>query len=366
MNIPIFKLNFSKKNVEFYQSRISKVFTSKSLSEGKFTNEFVNKFKKKNHSKYAIACSSGTAALQLAFEAINIKNCEVIVPTNTFFGTVNPIIKSGGKAVLCDNEFNSPEISFSEIKRKVTKKTKVICVVHVGGWIHKDILKIRSFCKKKKIYLVEDAAHAHFSNYKNTFSGNFGDIGCFSFFPTKVMTTGEGGMIVTNKLRLYKKMLSLKNFGRSSNDLILNDIGVNFKISEFNSCLGLVELKRVDSRIKKREEITKMYKKLLDQNKYDVLFRKKSKSSHYKCLVKTKIPYLKIKKYLKKRGINLTGKVWEIPLHKQNVFKKSKKIKIFKYPNADEFSKKHFCPPNYPELSLKQIQRICKVLNSIN
>ena len=151
MKIPIFKLNFEKKFIKNFQNDLTKILNSDSISEGSVTRNFEKSFAKKNNSKYAIAVSSGTAALQVAFEAIDIENFEVIVPTNTFFGTVLPIIKAGGVIKLCDSRHDSPEVSFNEIKSKVTKKTKAICVVHVGGIIHSEILEIRNFCKKKKI-----------------------------------------------------------------------------------------------------------------------------------------------------------------------------------------------------------------------
>lgn len=364
MKIPTFKLNFDKKFIKDFQKNTKKILNSDSISEGSITRKFEKIFSKKNNSKYALAVSSGTAALQIAFESIEIKGYEVIVPTNTFVGTILPIIKVGGIIKLCDSRYGSPEVSFKEIKSKVTKKTKAICVVHVGGIIHSEILEIKNFCKKNKIYLIEDAAHAHFS--KNLYNaGNFGDIGCFSFFPTKVMTTGEGGMIVTNNFYLYKKMKSLKNFGRSSNPLILKNIGSNFKISEFNSCLGIMEMSRINARLEKRNELVKLYKSLLSQDKYEVLLQSKGFSCYYKCIVKTNLSYSKIKDKLNKNGISLTGKVWEVPLHKQNIFLKKKLIDKSNFKNAVNFAKKHFCPPNYPELKLSEAEKICKILNRI-
>ena len=237
-------------------------------------------------------------------------------------------------------------------------------MVHVGGIIHSEIIGIRKFCKKNKIYLIEDAAHAHFSkNFYN--AGNFGDIGCFSFFPTKVMTTGEGGMIVTNNYSLYKKMKSLKNFGRSSNPLILNNIGMNYKISEFNSSLGMLELDQVDSRIKKRNNLVHLYDSELSKENFEVLLQKEGLSCHYKCIVKTSIPYVRIKNKLNKNGISLTGKVWEMPIHKQNIFIKNNLIDKLSFKNAENFAKEHFCPPNYPELKLQEAEKICRILNTL-
>ena len=363
--IPIFKLEFEKNFINNFKKLSTKIFRSKSLSEGDFVNRFENKFSKFVKSKYAVSVSNGTTALELAFKAINIKGKEVIVPTNTFFATVISIINAGGVPVLCDNEKNSTDPDFEEIKKKINKKTKALCVVHVGGIISNNIDKIKKFCKKKKIFLIEDAAHAHGSNLDNIFNaGSIGDLGCFSFFPTKVMTTGEGGMITSNNLKLIKKIKEYKNFGRSKNPLILNSVGSNNKISEFTALMGLLELDRINYRINRRKKIVHRYIKNLRNNKnYSVIIQHKGKCSYYKCIIKTKKNSSMIKRICSKKNIELTGKVWEVPIHKQKVFRKF--IKYEKFKNSDHFSKHHICPPNYPELSFKEVDFITSVLNKI-
>tara|TARA_B100000780_G_scaffold272356_1_gene234490 strand:+ start:85 stop:1185 length:1101 start_codon:yes stop_codon:yes gene_type:complete len=365
INIPIFKLEFNKQFQQKYKNLSSKVFKSKSLSEGNFVTKFENSFSKLAKSKYSLAVSNGTAALEIAFRTIDIKGKEVIVPTNTFFATIIAIIKAGGKPVLCDNEKFSPDMCIEKIEKKITKKTKAVCVVHVGGIISNKIKKIVKLCKKKKLFLVEDAAHAHgaFLN-KNLCAGTIGDIGCFSFYPTKVMTTGEGGMITTNNKKLYSNMSSYKNFGRGSNSQIINFLGANYKISEFTAILGILELDRIKKRINRRKDITLRYKNNLKNNsKYEVITQKTGRASYYKCIIKTKTPSILIEKYCKKSGIHLTGKVWDIPIHKQKVFKKY--IKTSSFPNSETFSKYHICPPNYPELKNNEVDYICSILNKI-
>ena len=361
MKIPIFRLNFSKSFIKNYNFLSKKIFLSKSISDGDVTRKFEIMFARKNESKYALAVNSCTSALEIAFRAINVKNKEVIIPTNTFFGTAIPINRAGGRIVLCDNEKDSPEISFEDIKKKITKNTIAICIVHVGGIIYSRIRELVKLCKTKRIFLIEDSAHAHFSNIYGVSAGNFGDIGCFSFFPTKVMTTGEGGMIVTSNLNLYRKMNSIKNFGRSKNPLILNNDGSNFKISEFSSALGILELSRVDSRIRKRTILNNIYINKLKNNKnFEVLRQKSGKCSNYKCIVKSKIPSNIIEKKLKKSGISLTGMVWQVPIHRQKLdYLRSNN----NFKNCDHFSKFHFCLPNYPELSIKEAISICNLLN---
>jgi len=363
--IPIFKLNFEKKFQDKYKNLSNKVFNSKALSEGYYVKKFEKNFSSLVNSKYSIAVSNGTAALEIAFRTINILNKEVIVPTNTFFATIIAIIKAGGKPVFCDNKPDSPEMDIEEIKNKITKKTKAICIVHVGGIISNDCSNIVKICKKKKIFLIEDAAHAHgsFLN-KDLYAGTIGDIGCFSFYPTKVMTTGEGGMITTNNKLFYEKMNSFKNFGRGKNPNFINFLGSNNKISEFTAILGLLELERIKKRIDKRKKLVMRYlEKLKNNDNYEVIIQNKGRCSYYKCIVKTKLNSKIIEQYCKKNGINLTGKVWDTPIHKQNVFQKYVTKNNLK--NSEKFSKYHICPPNYPELTYNEIDYVCTILNKI-
>ena len=363
--IPIFKLEFDKKFQNSYNKLSKKIFNSKSLSEGKFVSTFEKKFSNFVHAKYSIAVSNGTAALEIAFRTIDIANKEVIVPTNTFFATIIAIIKAGGKPILCDNMEGSPDISIKEIKKKITKNTKAICIVHVGGTISEKIHDILAICKKKKLFLVEDAAHAHGSYLnKKLYAGTIGDIGCFSFYPTKVMTTGEGGMLTTNNRKLYTKMNAYKNFGRGKNPNFISFLGSNYKISEFTAIMGILELGRIKERINKRKAIVLRYlKNLRNNDKYELIIQNKGRSSYYKCIIKTKIKSKIIHKYCKTRGIQLTGKVWDTPIHNQKVFKKYANKSSFK--NSEKFSEYHICPPNYPELTLNEIDYVCSVLNEI-
>ena len=159
-------------------------------------------------------------------------------------------------------------------------------------------------------------------------------------------------------------MSSYKNFGRGPNPQIINFLGSNYKISEFTAILGILELKRINKRINKRKDIVMRYFKNLKNNKkYDVIVQKRGRSSYYKCIIKTKVQSKIIEKYCKRNGIQLTGKVWNIPIHQQKVFKKYINKGSFK--NAEKFSKYHICPPNYPELTFDDIDYVCSILNKI-
>ena len=252
MNIPIFKLNFDlKSKLKFIKGSWDILSSDRPLGESKYVSEFEAKFGKLINSKYTIACSNGTTAIELALKAIDVKGKKVIIPSNTFFATSVAVTNSGGIVELVDMESDSFSICPKDLKSKLTPDVGAVIIVHIGGIISHKISKIVDLCKKMNVPLIEDAAHAHLSYRGKYTAGTIGDIGCFSFFPTKVMTTGEGGIVSTNNKRFYEKMKSLKNFGRDINDagIIVNPEGNNFKINEFTGLLGSIECDRVISRI---------------------------------------------------------------------------------------------------------------------
>ena len=192
---------------------IEKIINSGQLSSGKFTKKFENKFSSYIGCKYSLAVNSGGTALQIALEVLNIKNKDVLLPTQTFIATANSIVRAGGKPIFCDIDRNTGCLDPNEVIKKITKKTAGIIFVPMFGVLPSSILKIKKICKRKKLFLMEDAAHAHGASIKKNKAGSIGDISVFSFYATKILTTGEGGMIVTNNKKLYEKSLMLRNHG---------------------------------------------------------------------------------------------------------------------------------------------------------
>ena len=170
-----------------------------SLSIQKPVIEFEKQFSEYIGTNYGVAVNSGTSALEICLKAIDIKNGdEVIVPVQPFVSTGSCIVNNGGTPVFCEIDENHL-MGFDDLKRKITNKTKAVIIVHFCGLIHPDNLKIRKYLKDKDIFLIEDAAHAHGAKVDDLYAGNIGDFGCFSFYSTKIMTTGgEGGAILTN------------------------------------------------------------------------------------------------------------------------------------------------------------------------
>jgi dTDP-4-amino-4,6-dideoxygalactose transaminase len=362
--VKVFDLKFNQKEINFFLKNSKNIFKEGFFSNHSYVKKFENQFKKINKSKFALSTSSGTSALEIILRSFDIKNKNVLVNSNTFIATGHAITNAGGKIVPVELEKNYFMMDPQDLKKKINKKTGAVVIVHIGGIISPNIFKIKKICKEFKVPLIEDAAQAHGSRYKNIYAGNFGDAGAISFFTTKVMTTGEGGMITTNNRKNFNKMYSLRQFGFMKNKLMHDQVSGNYKLSEFSALLGIIELKRLKSRIKKRNLIAKIYQKHLEKSKYKLL---KSINpfycNHYKQILFSRIGRGKIEKILNKNKISLTGGVYYIPLHRQPIYKKQ--LKKYKLPLTDYFCDNHFCPPCYPELDKQDIDRICAVLLTI-
>ena len=364
MKIPIFKLKFDLiSKLKFIKGSWDILSSDRPLGESKYVSEFENKFGKLINSKYTMACSNGTTAIELALKAIDVQDKKVLIPSNTFFATSVAVTNSGGIVELVDMESDSFSLCPIDLESKLTSDVGAVIIVHIGGIISHKISKIVELCKKMNIPLIEDAAHAHLSYRGKYRVGTIGDIGCFSFFPTKVMTTGEGGMVSTNNKKYYEKMKSLKNFGRDINDagIIVNPEGNNFKINEFTGLLGSIECDRVESRIEKRTILVGRYYENLKNTKYNVIRQKgEGVCSYYKAIVTTPIDSSWLKTYCKENGISLTGEVYKIPVHLQPLYKEQ--FSYVNLPNTDYYCNHHICPPLYPELTIEEVDYICDVL----
>ncbi len=361
----IFDLKFNNNSQTYFSKKLKTIFNQGFFSNHTMVKNFEIKFKKFNKSKFCIATSSGTSALEIILRSLNIKNKNVLISANTFIATAHAIKNAGGKLIPIDIEKENFMMCPKDLKKKINKKIGAVVIVHIGGIVTPNIFLIKKICKQFNIPLVEDAAQAQGSSFKNIKAGNFGIAGAISFFTTKVMTTGEGGMITTNSKKLYEKMQSLRQYGfKSSDQTLFNKISSNYKMNEFSAALGLTELERIKERITKRNLLAKVYQDYFSNSNKFILLKatKYSYCNHYKQIFISNFNRYKIKKYLLRFKIPLTGGVYNTPIHKQPIYKKE--LKKFKLPNTDYFCNSHFCPPCYPELSLKDIKKVCKVLDS--
>jgi len=338
------------RNVNRYLKRINNIVKKNSFTLGKEVREFENIFKKNINSKYAIGVSSGTDAIALSLRCLNIGyGDEVIVPSFTFYASVNPIVSVGAIPVFVDikNDFNMDE---KDIEKRITKKTKAILAVHWAGRIC-EMEKLKRISSKYKLKLVEDSCHAYLAKYKNKFAGNLGHLGCFSLHPLKnVNVWGDGGMIVTNNKKYYKKILLLRNHGLVNRDQI-EIFGQNSRLDTIQAAIGIEMIKSINQLTKKRIKNAKYLDIRLSKLKQLNIPKRKKKLREvfqfYCFLAKNRN---RLKKFLNKKGID--AKIhYPIPMHMQKpsskfgyrrgMFKMSENIskKIISLP-VHEFVKK--------------------------
>ena len=368
-------IKFSKVNInQKLINDVSNVIKSGWLTHGKFTEKFENEIKKFTGAKYCTLVSSCTAALHISCLALNLKKGdEVIVPSMTHTATSHAVEYTGAKPIFADIEFESGNISISSIKKLINKKTKAIIVVHMAGRSCNlnDIIKI---CRQKKIKLIEDCAHSLGTFYKKKHVGNYGVSGCFSFYPTKQITTGEGGALITNDLKFYQKVKTLKAFGidkdiksrKRPGEYNVNFLGFNYRMTDFQAAMGYNQIRKYNINLKRRRDIASQYSNLLKKNNKIILPRINKNDSYFvfQLLLNNKKNKSKLLKEFQKSRIGCSVH-YETPLPLMNYYKKKYKISKINYKSSKQYGERVLSLPVYPKLTNKNVEYICKNINKV-
>lgn len=338
--------------------------SSKSPWVLKFEKLFAKKVSK---TKYAASVNSGTSALFLALRSLGIGDGdEVILPSLTMIATINAVTLTGAKPVLVDcKSFEDFNWDIDEVKKKITKKTKVIMPVHLYGYSCEMDVLIK-LAKAKNIFVVEDAAEAMGATYKGKALGSFGDLSCFSLYSNKIITTANGGMVTTNNKKLYALIKKLRFFDFNEDSHFTHRvIGYNLVLSGLQAALGVSQVKRFEKLLEKRREIFKQYKKYLKKSdKYFIPEPIKYQNPNYwfpAVIFKSSKTKEKARLYLKNKGIET--RVFFRPLHSQPVYKNL--FKDEKYEKAEYFYKHGLLLPSFYGLKESQIKEISKLIDSV-
>lgn len=270
-------VNFIKESKHDYYKLLDKVFNSGFLSEGNMVKEFEKKFSKYINTHCAAVCNGGAALLAI-LKYIDVKGKDVVVPSNTFMATPLAVKNAGGKIIWADCNKHDLCLSFEDLKKKITPGTKTVIVVHIGGHIAFDIFKIKEFCRKKNIILIEDCAHAHGASYRGIKAGSFGIAGAYSFYATKTMPLGEGGMVASKNKKLIEWVKKFRNYGKF--DYAVE--GFNYRMNEITAAFGLIQLKNLPKIMAWKRRLAKKYDKIF---KNRLILPKEMKSGYYKYIV---------------------------------------------------------------------------------
>jgi len=295
---------------------VLRVLDSGWFINGRETESFEQHFAAFVNTKYAIACSNGMAAIFISLIGLDIGHeDEVIVPSHTAFPTVLPVLNVNAKPVFADIDEKTYTLGPDQVKKSITKKTKAVIAVHLYGH-PADMDSISNLCKDNGIFLIEDACQAHGAKYKGRFVGSFGDVGCFSFYPSKNMTScGDGGIITTNNKELYEKAKMLLNLG--CKDRYNHEIqGYNFRISEFSCAIANEQLKKLLLFNEKRRKIASKYVELLSDTGITLPVEEKWAHHVYHLFVIRTGRRDALKNYLEEFGIK-SEIHYPVPCHKQ-------------------------------------------------
>ncbi len=342
--------------------KISKIIDANDFINGKEIEKFEKKFARLCSARYCVTVGNGTDALIIALKSLNLKkNDEVIIPSMTWKSTLLAPLNLNIKTKLVDLEKNSSNIDLNDLKKKITKRTKVIIGVHLYG-NPIEYKKIKKIINDRKIFLVEDAAQAHgafdFSTKKKI--GSIGDIACFSFYPGKNLGAyGDGGCLTTNNKNFFNKIRTIKNIG-SLNKFDCNVVGLNSRLDTIQASILNYKIKDLKSNNLKRLKIAKHYNKNIN-NKSIEKIRYRPGCVYHQYVIITKLKS-KIIKSFKKNKIQF-GEHYPISINKLKIVKKF--FKNQKFPNAERLAKYGISLPISPNLKGLELRKICRILNRI-
>ncbi len=357
MEVPAAKIYFSTEDRKKILKQVDEILESGQLTLGKYTRELEEEFARYVGVKYAVAVNSGTSALEIPLRTMEIQGCSVIVPTNTFFATPASVIHAGGRVIFADMTDNLC-LDPDSVRRQIQPDTKGVIIVHIGGVVPPQTTEIQEICRQHNLFLIEDAAHAHGSTLNGMAAGTFSDAAAFSFYPTKVMTSCEGGMIVTNNENSYQRALVFRDQGKAGFfGNVHTEMGYNWRMSEVHAAIGLSQFAHLDEFVADRRRIAEIYDSELEKisRVTAVKIPSSSKSSYYKyaAILDKGIDRTSLKKELKEKyRVSLSGEVYELPCHLQPIFKGLGNKGDF--PVAEDLCQRQICLPVFATMSEQQ------------
>ena len=363
--IPPAKPYFPKSDIEEMKIHLERILTSGALTLGEYTKQFEELFAASAKVKHAVATNSGTSALEIALKTQKLKQGdEVVVPTNTFGATASAIIYAGARPMITDIDSKSLTLDGNTLSRVITSKTRGVVAVHIGGLVCPDIESIMDICEDRGLFLIEDAAHAHGSQINGRNAGSFGSAGCFSFYPTKVMTSGEGGMITTNDEGIANVARTLRDQGKesySSNRIVM--VGYNWRMPEISAALGILQLKRLPEFIENRNRIAKVYDKYLEGMGVErVVTPPNVLNNYYKYtfFLPDGVDRERFKASCRQSGVAYGGEVYWPPLHLQPAYNEFL-TENARFDTADVRCGRMVNPPIFSQMTPQQSERVIQV-----
>jgi dTDP-4-amino-4,6-dideoxygalactose transaminase len=367
--IPPAKPYFPSSDIEEMKISLEKILKSGMLTLGEYTRDFERQFADFVKVRHAIAVNSGTSALEIALRASGLRrDDEVVVPTNTFAATGAAVVFAGGKPVITDVSPAALTIDSEIVRKAIGPRVRGVIAVHIGGLVCPEIDSIRTVCDEHGLFLIEDAAHAHGSKINGKVAGSLGLAGCFSFYPTKVITSGEGGMITTNDDKLADNARILRDQGKESfNSNKIVKLGFNWRMPEICAALGILQLRRLPEFIERRNGIAKIYDEGFEAIGIEHIPTPTNQLNNYykyTLFLPTNVNRDKFKALCRQRGVAYGGEVYWPPLHLQPAFHDFVQG-TYRFDVAERLGARMANPPMFSQMTGEQASRVVEVSKEV-
>lgn len=347
---------------------VEQVLRSGWLILGEYTHEFETRFKEYVGAQHAVAVSSCTAGLQIVLRFYGVEGREVILPTNNFPGVVSAVLYEGGTPVLADMNATTFCVDTDDLLARITSRTAGVIVVHIAGLIYPDIDKLREICEARGLFLVEDASHAHGAAIDGRRAGSLAETACFSFYPTKIMTTVTGGMITTRNADLAAYARSLRHHGQGQQREEFVNMGNDWCMSEIHAILGLHQLKRLDENVDHRNRLVAWYREGLADAEWLTIptYPPRFRHAYYKLpmLLHEGVDVRQFRRILETEFQIENGTVYDPPCHLQPVFRGRLGLQAGTLPQAERGLRQQFCPPVHARVSSDEVHRVISVMRA--
>jgi perosamine synthetase len=365
LKVPPARLVFSPEDRARVLALIDQSLADGALTLGPHGAAFEAAFAARHQVPHAVAVASGTAALEIIVRSLGLAEREVVVPTNTFFATAAAALHAGATVRLADVDPATLALSVETVEAALTDATAAVVLVHIGGTVSPDTEAIRALCDRHGILLVEDAAHAHGASWRGRPAGSFGVAAGFSFYPTKVVTSGEGGMILTADERVRDEALLYRDQGKAG---FLGGehvrLGYAWRMSELHAAVGLVHLDGLDAAISVRRRVAALFDEALAEAPgiTPLPVPDGCISNYYKyiAMLHPSLDRQRVKERLRKEHeVWLSGEVYARPLHDEPVFAS---LAIGDYPVADDVCRRHVCLPIHSDMTESTAARVAEAV----
>ena len=367
--LPKFEPYLTEEEIANLLTDFEGILRSKVLTRGPFLDRFEREFADLAGVSHAVGMSSGTAPLEVAMRFWDVTGGEVIVPTNTFAASANAVLLAGGTPVLADITRDTLTSNLETIERHVSDVTRGVIAVHISGFIQPDLHQVRRFCNKQGLFLLEDAAHAHGASLDGQPAGSLGQAGSFSFFPTKPLTSGEGGMLTTDDAELARFARSFRCHGIDEEGKRLERLGANYRLPELSAALGLRQLERLKENMKYRNSLVDKYiSKLISVSELGI-FRQPTNQvySYYKFPIVLPNHWDRdfcISLLERDFGIRC-GTIYWPPCHLEPFYREHFGYGPGSFPTAEEVLPRTVTLPLYNGMALADVEYVCAAVREV-